>query len=324
MESGLIESCNVGTSQDATIISGYSYSGGIVAQRKAGQSEEAEVSSANTDGGYVRNCTANVELTNGTYRGGIAGRYVPDGMLDNSDTYLTGNQWPEDYKQIGIVHEIGNSDPYIPDPDNKAVTPPVELEVTLVSPVVVSDEVRANLARQLSVDVREIKMLTSEDIDPSIPPEPTSEMRRIVRNDRGEFISKFNTIRVKEDGYYVFLVTVSDDLVGTPVKDLRAYAAEVSDFSAGSFSASFSLLPLINGITGNLEITNLLGIELDTLPKQFLMTMFMSASTSVTVYLAKILLMILLGCDAGFGAVSGGVILIAGSIIAVKIFRKKR
>ena len=289
MTSGTIEQCSVGTVEEASRVAGYSYTGGIAAQRLAGATESADVSSAATEGGYVKDCSANVELTNGTYRGGIVGRYVSESSVDNSDVYLTGNTWPDAY-----------------------------------SPVVVSDEVLSNLATLLSVDVSEIKMLTSDDIDSSTPPEPTAEMRRIVGRDNGIFLAKFNTLTVKEDGYYVFMVTVSDDLVGTSVGSLRAYAAEVSDFSAGSFSASFSFLPLINGVAGNLEVTNLLGLELDTLPKQFLMTMFLSASKSITVYLVKILLMLLAGCDAGLGVAGGWLMLIAESIIVVKAFKKKR
>ncbi len=323
MTSGTIEQCSVGTVEEASRVAGYSYTGGIAAQRLAGATESADVSSAATEGGYVKDCSANVELTNGTYRGGIVGRYVFESSVDNSDVYLTGNTWPDAYKQVGIVHDGGT----IVDPDTLETgtnTVPIKLEVATISPVVVSDEVLSNLATLLSVDVSEIKMLTSDDIDSSTPPEPTAEMRRIVGRDNGIFLAKFNTLTVKEDGYYVFMVTVSDDLVGTSVGSLRAYAAEVSDFSAGSFSASFSFLPLINGVAGNLEVTNLLGLELDTLPKQFLMTMFLSASKSITVYLVKILLMLLAGCDAGLGVASGWLMLIAGSIIVVKAFKKKR
>ncbi|MBQ6418508.1 MAG: hypothetical protein IJJ91_07545, partial [Synergistaceae bacterium] len=130
-----------------------------------------------------------------------------------------------------------------------------------------------------------------------------------------------NTIKVNKEGWYVFKVTVSDDLVGTPVSDLRLYAADESDFAAGSFRSAFGLLPLINGVAGGFEVHNLLGIKLDTLPKQFLALMLLSAGKSLTMYIGKILLMLL---AAGCAATSGLGVIAAVVIFAVKRFKKRR
>ncbi|MBR1439141.1 MAG: hypothetical protein IJ587_11465 [Synergistaceae bacterium] len=59
------------------------------------------------------------------------------------------------------------------------------------------------------------------------------------------------------------------------------------------------------------------------MPKQFLVTAFLSASKSLTMYILKLILL-LAGCNAGFGAMGGGAVIIAVSFIAARRQRKKR
>ena len=200
--------------------------------------------------------------------------------------------------------------------------PPAKLETAIISPVPsLTDDVISRLAQNISVDPSEIILLTSADFTTSDPPEPTQAMRQEVSKQNGQFLAKLNTITVSRDGWYVFMVTVSDDLVGTPVNDLRLFGAEGSDFS-GSFTASFGLLSVFNGVTGMWEVSNLFGWEIDTLPKQFLVTMLLSAGTSLTTYFVKILLMLLAGgCSAGIGI--GAVCATVAVIADVKSCRKK-
>ena len=128
-------------------------------------------------------------------------------------------------------------------------------------------------------------------------------MKDILTKRDSEFMAKLNTIRVDEDGWYAFVVTVSDDLVGTPVNELRLFSAEDSDFIPAEIAASFGLMPLVNGVMGGLEINNFFGVKLDTLPKQFVALMVLSAGKSITAYIVKIILMLLLGgCSAGAGS----------------------
>ncbi len=200
-----------------------------------------------------------------------------------------------------------------------------ELNIGVIEAVPeLSDEVIQNLADNVNVDPSEITLLTEDDFDTSEPPEPTDAMRRQVESDNGQFAAKLNTIKVEKDGWYVFQVTVSDDLVGTKVSDLKLYAAEGSDFRTSSVRAAFGLMPIINGVTGALEVSDLFGVKLDTLPKQFLATMFLSASQSMTVYIVKILLMLLAGgCNSGFGLVGGSVFVAAFGVYVVKFFKKR-
>ena len=200
---------------------------------------------------------------------------------------------------------------------NTQTETPTELNVGIIAPVELSDDIIQKLANNISVDRGEIKLLTSRDFSSAEPPEPTQAMKDQVQKDNYEFVAKLNTITVSEDGYYVFAVTVSDDLVGTKVSDLRLFYAESSDFTGSSLKASFGLMGVLNGVTGGFEVSNFLGVKLDTVPKQFLATMFLSASKSITVYILKILLF-LAGCNAGFGILG----LSVGGFLIWKFFRR--
>ena len=287
---GNIEGCSISGSE----ISGYAYAGGVVGLMH---------------GGYVNTCTADVTLSNASSRGGIVG-----GATTAVQNNLSGNTWPNAYPQIGMVSDYLD----MPVTSQDAYS---ELHQAVISPVVLSSDVIARLANNISVDPSAINLLTSADFDPSDPPEPTESMRQEVANQNGQFMAKMNTVKVNKDGWYVFMVTVSDDLVGTPVGDFRLYSAEESEFS-GAFRASFGLMPIVNGVTGGLEITNLFGVKLDTMPKQFLATIMLTAGKSLTTYIVKILIMFLVaGCDSGIGI---GVACIAAGLVAVKFFRRKR
>ena len=339
------------------IASGTSASaGGIVCQLRGGSIENCTVSS-----GTVITCNSTNELASG-FVGGIAAMTVSalsapsitnctsyavlEGNLqykggivgsDNNPYFpaliLSGNTWPNQYQEVGFsfsIPGIGNNTP-VPSPSpitSQDKNTAAKLEIAVISPIVLSDEVIAKLAQNISVDPSEIILLTSADFTTSEPPEPTNAMRQRVQSDNGQFMAKLNTINVKRDGWYVFMVTVSDDLVGTKVSDLKLYAAESSDFTAssvGSVSAAFDLLPMANGLTGTLEVSNLFGVKLDTLPKQFLATMFLSASKSITVYIVKLIIMLLTGgCDAGIGIIGGGLMIVTGGVFITKRIKRKR
>ncbi|MBR0257006.1 MAG: hypothetical protein IJQ58_04645, partial [Synergistaceae bacterium] len=298
LEGGTVRNCTV-----TADISGASYTGGIAGEMTSGK---------------IENCTTNVNLLSGTYKGGIVGFYEDD----DQNATLSGNTWPSAYPQVGRGQNVGHEGNSNTLPLTSQDNTPTELEIAIISPVPdLSPDVIARLAQNISVDTSEIILLTSADFTTSDPPEPTQAMRQEVEGQNGKFIAKLNTINVSKDGWYVFMVTVSDDIVGTSISDLRLFGAEDSDFAA-SFKASFGFLSLFNGITGMYEVSNLFGLKLDTLEKQVLVTMLLSAGKSLTTYFVKILLMLLAGCNsAGIGI--GAVFVIAG-IIAVKFFRKKR
>ena len=221
--------------------------------------------------------------------------------------------------ELGVLPEGGTQETGLA--DLGTVTVSSEIEQAVISVVVLSDDVLQKLADSVSVDRSEIHMLTSDDFDPREAPEPTEAMKETAKSDNYELVAKLNTIQVDRDGWYVFQVNVSGDIVGTSVNDLQVYVAEESDFAAGSFRSAFGILPLINGISGGFEIHSLFGIKLDTVPKQFLALIFLSAGKSLTMYIGKILLMLL---AAGCAATSGLGIIAAVVIFAVKRFKKRR
>ena len=221
--------------------------------------------------------------------------------------------------ELGVLPEGGTQE--TARADLGTVTVSSEVEQAVISVVVLSDDVLQKLADSVSVDRSEIHMLTSDDFDPREAPEPTEAMKETAKSDNYELVAKLNTIQVDRDGWYVFQVNVSGDIVGTSVNDLQVYVAEESDFAAGSFRSAFGILPLINGISGGFEIHSLFGIKLDTVPKQFLALIFLSAGKSLTMYIGKILLMLL---AAGCAATSGLGIIAAVVIFAVKRFKKRR
>ncbi|MBQ7578047.1 MAG: hypothetical protein IJT21_07280 [Synergistaceae bacterium] len=216
---------------------------------------------------------------------------------------------------------INNYPTPTPTPDTDSST--TELNVGVITPVVLSDDVLERIANNINIGVSELHFLTSRDFSTAIPPEPTNAMRKEVSDNGYEFAAKLNTINVSEDGWYVFQVTVPDDLVGKSVNDLRLFYAEDSDFvniaSMKGVKTAFGFMPIINGITGAFEVSDFFGVELDTLPKQFLATMFLSAGKSLTVYVLRILLMLLGGCNLGL--IGGGVVLVGG-LIVFKFFRR--
>lgn len=316
-----IDNCQVlsGTSVSATSTgNGTSTAGGIAAFLLPKDQNTELMPGIITEVGIITNCTSNatVTATGGSltsWAGGIVG------LADETVT-LSGNTWPTQYPQIGSSSSNGGTVP-TPTPAPEQTT--TELNVGVIAPVVLSDDVLERIANNINIGVSELHFLTSRDFSTAIPPEPTNAMRKEVSDNGYEFAAKLNTINVSEDGWYVFQVTVPDDLVGKSVNDLRLFYAEDSDFvniaSMKGVKTAFGFMPIINGITGAFEVSDFFGVELDTLPKQFLATMFLSAGKSLTVYVLRILLMLLGGCNLGL--IGGGVVLVGG-LIVFKFFRR--
>ncbi|MBR1486810.1 MAG: hypothetical protein IJ597_06105 [Synergistaceae bacterium] len=200
------------------------------------------------------------------------------------------------------------------------------LHVAIIEPVseeYQTDDLLKILADNVNTERSNIQWLPADAITTSEPPEPTQAMRDKVASDSAQFVAKLNTIKVSEDGYYAFQVTVSDDLVGTNVSELRLYYAEDSDFttsSANDVRLAFGLMPIINGVTGALEVSDFFGVKLDTLPKKFLATMFLTSSKSLTVYIVKILIALFTGgCVIG----GSGLVFAAGYFLIRKFYKRR-
>lgn len=213
-----------------------------------------------------------------------------------------------------------NSVPYDGDNEDNTTQAPVELNVGRIQAVELNDDVLEQLAANISIDKGKLHLLTAADFNPATPQEPTQAMRDQVANDGYEFVAKLNEVTISEDGYYVFQITVDDELVDTQVSDLKLYYAEASDFDTSSIkAAALGLIGLINGVAGSMEVSNFLGIKLDTMPKHFLATMFLYSSKSMTVYIAKVLLLLLGGCAVG----GFGIVAVSGFLVW-KFYRAKK
>lgn len=318
MSGGTISNCTF----NGIVKSNTQSAGGIVAEMYGGNTNNCKTSSAVSvncpeysggivglmHGGYVKNCNteAHLVLNEANYKGGIVG-----GATANVRANVSGNSWPSSYQEIG--GEIASDSSEIIN---------TKLNIGIVEEVPEeyrTEDLLQKLANNISIDRSEIHWLPADAIDTSEPPEPTQSMRDKAAQDSYQFMAKLNIIKVSEDGYYVFQVTVSDDLVGTKASALKLYYADENEFSGASVNPAF-FGQVLNAVAGSLEISNFGGVKLDTAPKQFLATMFCYASVSMTTYVLKILLMLLGGCNVGFG-VAGALVI---GVIALKFFKKRK
>ena len=184
------------------------------------------------------------------------------------------------------------------------VTTVSELKTGTIQPVSqedLSDTVIEKIAETMNISEDKIKFVTEEHI--SEPQEPTQAIRQTISARNEEIIGKLNTITVSEDGYYVFKVTLSDDLYeqikGVSVNDLRVYAL----YDDGKDKAETSRVRAsITGLMNTFELLTLSGEKLEFGAKEFLMVGLLNAGTPFSVYLTKILMMLLMGgCDSGLG-----------------------
>ena len=174
-----------------------------------------------------------------------------------------------------------------------------ELPVRIIEPVAeLSPDVLMNIAREISVDVSEIRLLTAEEL--SDPQEPTKAMRDEAAKDNYKLAWKLDTITVKEDGYYVFAVNVPDELTSADAGRIYAFTR---DFAGSSVSSS--VLGILNGLAA-VEEFNMMGLKINSLAGKILVAGFFQAGQSVCLYIARLIFWLL-----GFPAC--GVVSLAGA-----------
>ena len=192
------------------------------------------------------------------------------------------------------------------------------LPVAVIEAVELTDEVLMNLSRTTSIDVGLIRFLRPENIGE--PLDATNEMYNMVNEEGMTLLYKLNTISVDVTGYYAFQVNVPGEYVGSSLSELRMLLIKREGFADSEVRAAIP--GVVNGMISYGEITNLFGLEIDRLEQKVLVIGLLQAGESFSVYLAKILLMMLLtgGCNSGIGIVAlSGVIVIAG----VKFFKNR-
>ena len=162
-----------------------------------------------------------------------------------------------------------------------------------------------NVAEVMNVSEDAIKFITEKNI--SEPQEPTQAILTTLSAKNETIISKLNTLTVSEDGYYVFKVTLSDNLYeqikGVSVKDLRAHAFYDDGEDNPASETSQVRSSFITGLLNTWELLTLSGEKLEFGAREFLMVGLLNAGTPFSVYLTKIILFMLGGCDIGIGIV---------------------
>ena len=178
------------------------------------------------------------------------------------------------------------------------------LPIGVIEPMIPEPEVLEKIAQDLSIDASEIHYLTDANI--SAPNEPTQAMRDYVHSDNHEITGKLSVISVDTEGWYVFKVTLTDELYeqvkGMNISDLSVYL--LGDTETAKVSSS-SLLHVVYGLVNTWELN---GGKLEKPLQTFIMTAFLSPGTPLSVYLAKMLLILLGGCNSGIIPVGLGVL----------------
>ena len=125
-------------------------------------------------------------------------------------------------------------------------------------------------------------------------------------------ITLASAITVSKDGYYRFRINIPDELVGQKVSDLKLYASEVD--ASGDIHASAGLESVVWTILDleTLKIT-------DTLKDSVMVATLLPIEKSLVISFAKILILLLGGCESD---TLGSVALF--SVLAAIIFLVKR
>ena len=251
----------------------------------------------------------------------LAGKNINEVKLyaSNSGGTLTGNFFGMDGQGleqlqndvIGVVRLTDGQSSGIYIGSAREVLPSAGLPVAEIEPIsTLSDEVLQNIARTTSVDVEQIKFLSNDNI--GTPLEATRGIADMVKEEGYELTHKMNTISVDKEGYYAFYVYVPDEYVGMSIKDVKVLLVRRSGFADAEVRTA---IPVLSGLINYGEVTNILGVSIDRLEHKVLVISLLQAGESFSVYLGKLLLMILAGgCESGIGrfAFAGAVILLAG------------
>lgn len=298
LHSGNIENCSVleGSSVEASYaaggIAGYVAPGG-------GPNAEREIT--------ISSCTTSASFSgNAQYTGGVAGYSLGSTMLK-----FSGNTWPQGYPEIGNGSALlDNTTPVEPSPTVSA-----DLPEGVVQTVSLEPQILDRIAQTLSIDASQINTLSESNI--TAPQEPTQAMSDYVKSDRHEITGKLSTISVDVQGYYVFKVRLNDELFALVkdknTSDFKFYA--LNDEASPQVSAS-----ILNGLLGTWEVFSMTGEKMDSFGvREFLMVGMLEAGKPFSLYIAKILLMLLAGgCSVN---ILGAVPILLACIALLK-FRK--
>ena len=189
-----------------------------------------------------------------------------------------------------------------------------------ISTVELTDELRSNLQESLSFDVSLLRTITDENL--RAPVEPSQTLVDEVKSENYELQYKLDSIVVSEDGYYIFAIDVPAELMNLSSSDVRVFVVNQGGTSGSEIQPTF-----ITGLISVIEL-DALGLKLDTIGAKILVIGLLNAGTPLSVYLGKILLMLLLGgCETGAASYTGyGLIALAGVVFmlaSAKFLKRK-
>ena len=180
-----------------------------------------------------------------------------------------------------------------------------------------NDESAKKIADFYGIPVENLKYLSRGSLYE--PFEPTEAMKEYVSNDGHEIIGNLPTVSVDQDGWYAFPVTLPDsvwnEVRSKDVSNFKFYAlnddgVRVEDMKLKPLSGDVTSPAFIMGLMNTWEIFSLTGEKLKNFGvKEFLLVGFLNAGKPFSFYLAKMILMLLMGgCNIGVNtAVISGV-----------------
>ena len=194
--------------------------------------------------------------------------------------------------------------------------------IDIIKPDEVSADHIEQIAMELSVDVGSVRFLASSDIMRVAPAEPTKAMRSFAAENKYQFAAKLDTIRVKEKGVYIFKVVVPEELKGIKTDRFELLGIDpaalevVSSDSSGDVNISV-LPPVFAGIGSALDWAAIFGDD------YWVVGAVLPAAQPLSMYILRLLLILLGGCDMGAGLGILGLIAVCGGLAVFKIFRRK-
>ena len=181
-------------------------------------------------------------------------------------------------------------------------------------------EVVQHIADELGIDSGDLKYITRSNMSP--PREATEDMKAYIKSDDHEIVANFPTLSVDVEGIYIIPITLSGDvwemLKSHDIADYKFYA--LNDSEAGSEEASPAF---INGLISTWELFTLNGEKMTSFGvKEFLMVGFLNAGKPFSVYLARMIIMLLLGgCNSGL--VPGVLSAVILGVVIIKFCRRR-
>lgn len=159
-------------------------------------------------------------------------------------------------------------------------------------------DVAQRIAEDLGIGVNELKYLSRAHRGPSR--EATDAMKEEIQKDHHQIIADLFTLSADEPGHYYFTYTLPDELwevvKGQKMSDYKFYNLNDSEDQSAS-SGNVEGASILFGLLNAYELT---GGKLDIFSvKTFILAGFLQAGTPFSVYLAKMLLLLLAGCNTG-------------------------